>query len=120
VTAATWLGAGATVAHVVFSFVFGGAVPGADDALAVGGMALFSAGAFAAMLGGLQLVGAVRNAIIGVLEPLTVALLAAVFLAEPLTSTTAAGGVLILAGAILATLVRSTRGAEPPGEAPVV
>ncbi|HEX6131611.1 MAG TPA: DMT family transporter [Actinomycetota bacterium] len=120
VTAATWLGAGATVAHVVFSFVFGGAVPGADDALAVGGMALFSAGAFAAMLGGLQLVGAVRNAIIGVLEPLTVALLAAVFLAEPLSSTTAAGGVLILAGAILATLVRSTRGAEPPGEAPVV
>ena len=46
-------------------------------------MIVFSAGAFAAMLAGLQRVGAVRNAIIGVMEPLTVAVLAFVFLDEP-------------------------------------
>jgi drug/metabolite transporter (DMT)-like permease len=72
------------------------------------------------MLGGLQLVGAVRNAIIGVIEPLTVAILAAMFLREPLTTSTAIGGVAILAGAILATLVRSPSGTSPPAEAPVV
>ena len=55
-------------------------------------MAVFSAGAFAAMLGGLQLVGAVRNAIIGVMEPLGVAVLAAFFLDEPITAPTAIGG----------------------------
>jgi len=120
VVAATWLGGGAMLAHLTFWSLFGGKVPGAEDALAVVGMAVFSAGAFAAMLGGLQLVGAVRNAIIGVLEPLTVALLAAAFLSEPLSTSTAVGGVAILAGAILATLVRSTTGTGPPAEAPVV
>jgi DME family drug/metabolite transporter len=120
VVAAAWLGGGAAVAHLTFWALFGGTVPTAEDLPAVAGMALFSAGAFAAMLGGLQLVGAVRNAIIGVVEPLTVALLAALFLSEPLTVTTAVGGVTILAGAILATLVRSTSGTSPPAEAPVV
>jgi drug/metabolite transporter (DMT)-like permease len=120
VVAAAWLGGGAALAHLTFWGLFGGTVPGADDIPAVAGMALFSAGAFAAMLWGLQLVGAVRNAIIGVLEPLTVAILAALFLSEPLTSTTTIGGVTILAGAILATLVRSTTGTSPPAEAPVV
>jgi drug/metabolite transporter (DMT)-like permease len=76
-------------------------------------MAVFSAGAFAAMLGGLQLVGAVRNAIIGVMEPLGVAVLAALFIDEPITAPTAIGGLLILGGAVLATLVRTTRVREP-------
>jgi drug/metabolite transporter (DMT)-like permease len=120
VVAATWLGGGAALAHLTFWALFGGTVPGADDAAAVAGMALFSAGAFAAMLGGLQLVGAVKNAIIGVIEPLSVAILAAFFLAEPITTATALGGVAILAGAILATLVRSPAGTRPPAEAPVV
>jgi drug/metabolite transporter (DMT)-like permease len=77
-------------------------------------MAAFSAGAFAAMLVGLQLVGALRNAIIGVLEPLTVAVLAFLFLSEPITASIAIGGVLILGGAVLAMLIRTTRTAEPP------
>ena len=76
-------------------------------------MALFSAGAFAAMLAGLQRVGAVRNAIIGVMEPLTVAVLAATFLSEPLTWPVVAGGTLILGGAVIASLIRTTRTAEP-------
>jgi drug/metabolite transporter (DMT)-like permease len=114
VTAAAWLGAGAATSNVVFSFVFGVRdLPDASSWPYLAGMAVFSAGAFAAMLGGLQLVGAVRNAIIGVMEPLGVAILAAIFLDEPITAPTAIGGVLILGGAILATLVRTTRVREP-------
>jgi drug/metabolite transporter (DMT)-like permease len=114
VTAAAWLGAGAATSNVVFSFVFGVRdLPDASSWPYLAGMAVFSAGAFAAMLGGLQLVGAVRNAIIGVMEPLGVAILATIFLDEPITAPTAIGGVLILGGAILATLVRTTRVREP-------
>jgi drug/metabolite transporter (DMT)-like permease len=114
VTAAAWLGAGAATANVVFSFAFDVRdLPEASSWPFLLGMAVFSAGAFAAMLGGLQLVGAVRNAIIGVMEPLGVAILAAFFLGERITVPTAIGGALILGGAILATLVRTTRVREP-------
>jgi drug/metabolite transporter (DMT)-like permease len=114
VTAAAWLGAGAAAANVVFSFAFRvHDVPALSDWPLLLGMAVFSAGAFAAMLGGLQLVGAVRNAIIGVMEPLGVAVLAALILDEPLTAPTAIGGGLILGGAIIATLVRTTTVREP-------
>jgi drug/metabolite transporter (DMT)-like permease len=114
VTAAAWLGAGAAASNVIFAFVFGVRdLPDASSWPFLVGMAVFSAGAFAAMLGGLQLVGAVRNAIIGVMEPLGVAVLASFFLDEPITAPTAIGGTLILGGAILATLVRTTRVREP-------
>jgi drug/metabolite transporter (DMT)-like permease len=114
VTAAAWLGAGAAIANVVFALAFQvHDLPDASSWPFLAGMAAFSAGAFAAMLGGLQLVGAVRNAIIGVMEPLGVAVLAVFFLDEPITVPTAIGGTLILAGAILATLVRTTRVREP-------
>jgi drug/metabolite transporter (DMT)-like permease len=114
VTAAAWLGAGAATSNVIFVFAFGVRVlPDASSWPFLVGMAVFSAGAFAAMLGGLQLVGAVRNAIIGVMEPLGVAVLASFFLDEPITAPTAIGGTLILGGAILATLVRTTRVREP-------
>lgn len=114
VTAAAWLGAGAATSNVVFALGFRvHELPAASSWPFLVGMAVFSAGAFAAMLGGLQLVGAVRNAIIGVMEPLGVAVLAAFFLDERITAPTAIGGTLILAGAILATLVRTTRVREP-------
>ncbi len=114
VTAAGWLGAGAATSNVVFALVFGsllvpaGATPGRLAAIV-----LVSAGAFATMLAGLQRVGAVRNAIIGVMEPLTVAVLASVFLDQPITPAVAAGGSLILIGAVIASVVRTTRTAEP-------
>ena len=93
VTAAAWLGAGAATANVIFVFAFDvHDLPDASSWPYLVGMAVFSAGAFAAMLGGLQLVGAVRNAIIGVMEPLGVAVLAAFFLDEPITAPTAIGG----------------------------
>jgi drug/metabolite transporter (DMT)-like permease len=114
-TAATWLGAGAAVANVVYALVFQAVhVPPADQWWRLVGMMIFSAGAFVAMLAGLQLVGAVRNAIIGVMEPLTVAVLAFAFLGEPITSSIVIGGSLILGGAVIAMLIRTTTTAEPP------
>ncbi|MGZ5214337.1 MAG: DMT family transporter [Actinomycetota bacterium] len=114
-TAALWLGAGAATANVVYAFSFNAVVlPAAGNWWRLVAMAVFSAGAFAAMLVGLQLVGAVRNAIIGVMEPLTVAVLAFFFLDEPVTVAVVGGGVLILGGAILAMLIRTTKTAEPP------
>lgn len=114
-TAATWLGIGAALANVVYSIAFNAVVfPAASDWWRLLGMIVFSAGAFVAMLAGLQLVGAVRNAIIGVLEPLTVAVLAYFFLDEPVTAAVIFGGVLILGGAVLAMLIRTTKRAEPP------
>ena len=114
-TAATWLGIGACLANIVYSIAFNAVVfPAASDWWRLLGMIVFSAGAFVAMLAGLQLVGAVRNAIIGVLEPLTVAVLAYFFLDEPVTAAVIFGGVLILGGAVLAMLIRTTKTAEPP------
>jgi DME family drug/metabolite transporter len=114
-TAAAWLGIGASLANLTYAFAFSAVeLPSASAWWRIVGMAVFSAGAFAAMLVGLQLVGAVRNAIIGVLEPLTVAVLAYFFLDEPVTVPVVAGGVLILGGAVLAMLIRTTKTAEPP------
>jgi drug/metabolite transporter (DMT)-like permease len=114
-TAAAWLGIGAALANVVYAFAFDAVVfPAASDWWRLVAMAVFSAGAFAAMLAGLQLVGAVRNAIIGVMEPLTVAILAFLFLDEPITVAVVIGGSLILGGAVLAMQIRTTKSAEPP------
>ncbi len=108
-TAAAWLGVGAAVANIVYGTAFGALVPPpAGSWWRLLAMMVFSAGAFAAMLAGLQRVGAVRNAIIGVMEPLTVALLAAFLLDEPITAAVAAGGTLILVGAVIASLIRTS------------
>ena len=114
-TAAAWLGAGAATANVVYALAFNAVVfPAASSWWRIAGMVVFSAGAFVAMLAGLQLVGAVRNAIIGVMEPLTVAVLAFFFLDQRITASVATGGSLILGGAVLAMLIRTTKTAEPP------
>lgn len=114
VTAAGWLGAGAATSNLVFALAFGSfVIPTGATPERLAAIVLISAGAFGSMLAGLQRVGAVRNAIIGVMEPLTVAVLAAIFLDEPITPTVAAGGALILVGAVIASVVRTTRIAEP-------
>lgn len=113
-TAATWLGIGAAVANVVYAVAFRAVtLPPATGAWRLVAMMMFSAAAFAAMLAGLQRVGAVRNAIIGVMEPLTVAILAFLFLDEPITAPVAVGGTLILVGAVIASAIRTTSIAEP-------
>jgi drug/metabolite transporter (DMT)-like permease len=114
ITAAAWLGAGAATSNVVFALVAGSfVVPAGATPARLAAIVLVSAGAFATMLAGLQRVGAVRNAIIGVMEPLTVAVLAALFLDEPITAPVLAGGALILVGAVIASVVRTTATAEP-------
>ena len=114
-TTAAWLAAGASVANLTYALAFRGwSTPtGSFSGLRVLGMGACTAGAFVCMIASLQLIGAVRNAIIGVLEPLTVAVLAAAFLEEPITTSTAVGGGLILAAAVVAILARGARVVEP-------
>jgi drug/metabolite transporter (DMT)-like permease len=113
-TAALWLAGGAALSNATFAVVIGDSViPHGGEWWQVAGMSAFTVGAFVAMLASLQRIGAVRNGIIGVIEPLTVAILAWVFLAEPVTWSTAIGGTLILGGAVLATLLRSPGIREP-------
>ena len=114
-TTATWLAAGASLANLTYAFVLQGwSTPtGTHAALRVIGMGVCTSGAFVCMIASLQRIGAVRNAILGVIEPLMVAILAAVFLAEPISSSVAVGGILILAGGVIATLARGERVVEP-------
>jgi drug/metabolite transporter (DMT)-like permease len=115
-TSALALAAGAALANATFALAFGGnAIPeGPAEWLRVAGMAVFTLGAFVAMLAALRRIGAVRNAIIGVIEPLTVALLAWVFLAQPVTWSVALGGVAILGAAVLATVARAPARSPAP------
>jgi len=114
-TTATWLAAGASLANLTYALLFHGwSTPtGTNAALRVVGMGVCTAGAFVCLIASLQRIGAVRNAILGVIEPLMVAVLAAIFLAEPITAAIAAGGTLILIGGVIATLARGERIVEP-------
>lgn len=108
-TSAMWVSAGASVGLFAFAWVTGrlGIPQGASGWWPLLGMGTASAGAFVALLAGLQRIGAVRTAIVAATEPLAAAVLGAVFLGEPVTLGVAAGGVLILAGAVAASLARA-------------
>lgn len=110
-----WLAGGAAAFCLAASLVTGTfSLPSGWDGWGpILAMAVATAGAFACMLAAIQRIGAVRTAIIGVFEPLSVALLASVWLDEALTATVVAGGVLILTAAVLATLARGERLVEP-------
>jgi drug/metabolite transporter (DMT)-like permease len=73
-------------------------------------MAALTAGAFVCLFAGLRRLGPVRTAIISACEPLVAAMLAAVFLGETAHPGTIAGGLLIVAGAVSASLARADRG----------
>jgi drug/metabolite transporter (DMT)-like permease len=114
ITSAMWLAIGACLSNTLFAAVFGAeVVPRGFGWLRVAGMAAATVGAFICMLAGLQKLGAVRNAIIGVLEPVFVAVLAAWFLSEPVRSPVALGGALIIAAAVLAARSRISEPVEP-------
>lgn len=80
------------------------------------GAGTFTAGAFVSLFAGLRRLGAVRTAIISASEPLNATILAAIFLGEAIHPGIALGGVLILGGAVAASLARAR---VPPGEPPV-
>jgi probable blue pigment (indigoidine) exporter len=113
-TAGLWLAGSAAIANIAYALLFGAAdLPRSSGWWQLAGMVAFTSAAFVCMLAGLQRIGAVRNAIIGVLEPLAVAVLAWAFLSEPIATPVAIGGILILGGAVCATLVRTTHVQEP-------
>ncbi|GIU99384.1 MAG: permease [Actinomycetota bacterium] len=113
-TSAMWVSAGASAGLLVFAWVSGrlGFPQGASGWWPLLGMGSASAAAFVALLAGLQRIGAVRTAIVAATEPLAAAILGAAFLDEPVTLGVAAGGALILAGAVAASLARAVRPQE--------
>lgn len=114
-TTGLWVAAGASLSNLTYALASASwTLPSGSLApLRVFLMAAFTAGAFVCMMASLRRIGAVRNGIIGVLEPLTVAVLAAIFLEEPITSSVILGGVLILGGGAIATVAGQPRIREP-------
>lgn len=109
ITSAMWISAGASIGLFAYANVVGHwEVPsGAAEWGPLVGMGLASAGAFFFLMEALSRIGAVRTAIVSAMEPLAAAVLGFVFLDESVTFGVAAGGALILAGAILASLART-------------
>ena len=117
--AAMWVSLSAAAGLALFAATSGQArLPvGAAEWLPVSGMGAFTAGAFFCLFAGLRRIGAVRTSIVASLEPVSTALLALIFLGEALAAGVVGGGLLILAGAITASVAR--RGvAEPEAQGP--
>lgn len=115
-TTAMWVATSAGAGLGAYSAVTGQfrAPSGWDGWGPVLGMALATAAAFVCLMAGLRRVGPVRTAIISATEPLSAALLAFVFLDESVALGIVIGGVLILAGAVAASVARAAGPAEPP------
>lgn len=115
-TGALWVSASAGTALLTLASVTGQfTLPsGAHQWWPVVGTAAFTAGAFACLFSGLRRLGAVRTAIVSASEPLAAAVLAVIFLGEVLRPGTVAGGLLILSGAVAASLARGASPGEPP------
>jgi drug/metabolite transporter (DMT)-like permease len=115
-TGAMWVSLAAGSALAVFAAATGSAEWPKDFGAwtAVAGTAAFTAGAFVCLFAGLRRLGAVRTSIVAATEPLAASILAVIFLHEQLRAGTVGGGVLILAGAVAASLARRESDAEPP------
>jgi drug/metabolite transporter (DMT)-like permease len=116
--AAMWVSLSAAGGLALFAVVGGQArLPsGPGEWVPVAGMGILTAGAFFCLFAGLRRIGAVRTSIVASLEPVATALLALVFLGEPLGAGVVAGGTLILAAAITASVARrGVTEAEAPG-----
>jgi drug/metabolite transporter (DMT)-like permease len=113
-TSAMWVSGGASLALFAFSAISGryGSPVVAADWWSILAMGVASAGAFVCLLGGLQRIGAVRTAIVSATEPLSAAFLGFLFLDESVSVGTALGGLLILVGAVVASLARAATAQE--------
>ena len=113
---AMWVSGWAAIGLTAYSLLAGQAQsPGdASQWARLGGMGFATAGAFACLFAGLIRLGPVRTAIVSAAEPLAAAVLAAVFLSEPIRASVAGGGALILIGAVAASLARGRGPGEPP------
>jgi drug/metabolite transporter (DMT)-like permease len=114
--AAMWVSLTAAVSLGAVSGVSGvGRLPaGRGEWVPVLAMGLLTAGAFFLLFLGLRRVGAVRTSIIASLEPVAAAMLARVFIDEPLRLGMVAGGTLILAAAVASSLARGLRRLQFP------
>lgn len=120
-TASMWVSGAAAIGLAAFAAATGHArLPhGSHQWVPVVIIALFSVGAFICLFAGLRRLGAVRTSIVAASEPLAAAALSVVFLGERLYAGTIAGGVFILAAAVIASLARAGRprtqtSVEPP------
>jgi drug/metabolite transporter (DMT)-like permease len=113
-TSAMWVSAGASLGLVAYANVVGHwQVPsGAAEWGPLVGMGLASGAAFFFLMEALNRIGAVRTAIISAMEPLGAAVLGFWILGESVTLGVAAGGLLILAGSVLASLARTPTAQE--------
>jgi drug/metabolite transporter (DMT)-like permease len=117
--ASMWVSASAAAAIAVYAVAGGHAQwpSGAHQWLPVVGTGVFTTGAFFFLFAGLRRLGAIRTAIIAALEPLSTATLAVIFLNDPVRAWTIAGGLLILGGAVTASIARA-RPPEPESSVP--
>lgn len=113
-----WVAGSASVALLVYALATGGswATSGGKTWAEMVGMGVGTAGAFVCLFMGLKRLGPVRTSIIAAAEPLATTLLAWAVLHERIHPAMAAGGVLILVGAVTATV--SGQPVTPP-EPPV-
>jgi drug/metabolite transporter (DMT)-like permease len=108
-----WISLSASAALAAYSVATGGAeVPETRAFLTVAAMGVLTAGAFVLLFLGLRRIGAVRTAIVASLEPVAASALAFFFLEEALRAGVLAGGLLILAGSVVASLARGVREPE--------
>jgi drug/metabolite transporter (DMT)-like permease len=114
---AMWVSGSAAAGLAIVAVLTGNAhaPSGAHQWTPVLATGLFTAGAFGCLFAGLRRLGAVRTSIVSASEPLAAATLAAIFLHQSIRPGVIAGGVLILAGAVIASMARR----PPREEAPV-
>lgn len=110
--ASAWVAAWASLGlFASLTFLPGRAWPAAGvEWIRVAIMGAGTGGAFVCLMAGLRMLGPVRTSIIAALEPLSSTVLATLVLGEPLGRWTVAGGVLILGGAVVASLARRAPG----------
>lgn len=115
-TGAAWVAGSASTGLAVTALLTGNAeLPAnAADTLTLIAMGAATAVAFVALFGALRRLGAVRSSVVMATEPVAAAALAIGFLGEPLRGLMIVGGVLIVAGAIGASVARGVPAGEPP------
>ena len=114
-TGALWVNASAGTALLAFAAVRGDTsthIASLQWGLLLA-MGVTGAVALTMLFQGIRRIGPVRTAILGAFEPLSAAAIAFVALGDPLRVRTVTGGLLILAGATLATLARPAPPPEP-------
>ncbi|HXJ66174.1 MAG TPA: DMT family transporter [Actinomycetota bacterium] len=113
---AMWVSLFASLGLVVYAAVSGNlqAPDGLRQWAPLVGMGAATAAAFVCLFAGLRRLGPVRTAVVAATEPLAATVLAFLFLDQPIRPGVVAGGLLILGGAIAASLARGGAPAVEP------